>query len=184
MREKELGPLVFAGVLLGIGLAGLFDSILLQQILQLHGMISSKVPLESIRNARENLLWSGIFNGFYWLSLFTGIVFLYQTGKRKDALFSGQGLAGAILAGWGGFMLAEGLLAHHVFRTHHVLQSANPAAQETGDYAYLVIGALIGVLGVWAIGSVRSAEEEKVREQQKQAFRSKSDENDRVVYLD
>lgn len=39
-----------AGILFGLGLGGLFDGILLHQVLQWHHMLSSWYPINSIEN--------------------------------------------------------------------------------------------------------------------------------------
>jgi uncharacterized membrane protein len=46
-----------AGLLLGVGLGGLFDGVVLHQILQWHHMLSSWYPANTLENLRLNTLW-------------------------------------------------------------------------------------------------------------------------------
>ena len=48
-RETHQGPLIAAGLLLGTGLGGFVDGILLHQILQWHNMLSSVRPPDGPR---------------------------------------------------------------------------------------------------------------------------------------
>ncbi len=43
-KALRLGPLVAAGLVLGVGFGGFVDGIVLHQILQWHNMLSSVVP--------------------------------------------------------------------------------------------------------------------------------------------
>lgn len=55
------GPLIAAGVLMGIGLGGFVDGILFHQILQWHGVLSVKYPrlgvdaATAVRNIEVNM---------------------------------------------------------------------------------------------------------------------------------
>jgi len=49
-------------MMLGIGLGGFFDGILLHQIFQAHAMLSAKVPLDSMENMKTNMTADGLFH--------------------------------------------------------------------------------------------------------------------------
>jgi uncharacterized membrane protein len=54
---------ISAGILLGLGLGGFFDGIILHQVLQWHHMLTSAgFPPNSIDNLEFNTLWDGIFH--------------------------------------------------------------------------------------------------------------------------
>ena len=48
-------PLVAAGILLGAGLGGFVDGILLHQILQWHNMLSGQLPPDTLVRAKVNM---------------------------------------------------------------------------------------------------------------------------------
>ena len=50
-----------AGILFGLGLGGLFDGIVLHQVLQWHHMVSSWYPPTTIPNLELNTLWFQTF---------------------------------------------------------------------------------------------------------------------------
>lgn len=54
--NPAIGPIIVAGVFLGLGLGGFVDGILLHQILQWHHMISNLQPLTTISNIDLNML--------------------------------------------------------------------------------------------------------------------------------
>jgi uncharacterized membrane protein len=56
-QRNQSQPLIAAGILLGVGLAGFFDGILFHQILQWHQMLTSVLPATSISNIKQNRLW-------------------------------------------------------------------------------------------------------------------------------
>ena len=54
---------VAAGILLGLGLGGFFDGIILHQVLQWHHMLTSAgYPPDSVQNLEVNTLWDGFFH--------------------------------------------------------------------------------------------------------------------------
>jgi uncharacterized membrane protein len=58
-----------------------------------------------------------------------------------------------MLAGWGGFNLAEGVINHHVLQIHHV----RPGPQEPWyDVAFLVWGALMLFAGLLLLRTGRT----------------------------
>ena len=55
-------PLIAAGILMGAGMGGFVDGILLHQILQWHNMLSGKMPPNNLVDAKVNMYWDGIFH--------------------------------------------------------------------------------------------------------------------------
>src|SRR3954447_9273234 len=72
-RETHLGAIVSAGILLGTGLGGFVDGILLHQILQWHNMLSSVRPPVDLVNMKYNMVWDGIFHAFTWSMVVLGV---------------------------------------------------------------------------------------------------------------
>ncbi|HLL25988.1 MAG TPA: DUF2243 domain-containing protein [Kofleriaceae bacterium] len=135
--RRRLGPVPAAGVVLGIGLGGFVDGILLHQILQWHEMFSSVVPVTDVVGMKYNMIWDGMFHALTWAACAIGIGLLFHAGRRNDAVWSGRLLVGSMLAGWGMFNLVEGVLDHLVLGIHHV----RPGATQTAwDWGFVVVG--------------------------------------------
>jgi uncharacterized membrane protein len=139
--KARLGPLLSAGFLLGAGLGGLVDGILLHQILQWHHMLSSVIPTNDLVNFKVNMFWDGLFDASVWLLTVIGLAFLWSAGKRKDVPWSGRIFLGSLLAGWGFFNLAEGMIDHQWLGLHHVMEYG--AHQTSWDMGYLAFGAIL-----------------------------------------
>ncbi len=50
-----------AGMLIGIGMGGFVDGIVLHQIAQWHNMLSNVVPPHTMDAMRVNMTWDGLF---------------------------------------------------------------------------------------------------------------------------
>jgi len=133
--------------LLGIGCAGLFDAIVLHLILQWHHMVCTVAGCNftSVNQLRAQLVNDGWFAAGSFATLLLGVVFLFAgMNSSGDRVPTGR-LLGAILAGFGAFNVAEGILDHHVLRVHHV----RPGPDELmWDLGFLAVNALLLVLGV------------------------------------
>ena len=141
-------PLLSAGLALGISMGGFVDGILFHQILQLHNMLSARVPNTDYVGAKINMVWDGVFHAGVWTITAIGIVLLWRAGRAQSADLSGRLLSGALLMGWGLFNLVEGLIDHHLLQLHHVLE---PMGLSVWDYAFLAWGALMAVAGLGLI---------------------------------
>ncbi|RKH59691.1 DUF2243 domain-containing protein, partial [Corallococcus llansteffanensis] len=120
MSHMHRGPLLSAGLLLGVGLGGFVDGIVLHQILQWHNMLSSLLPPDTLVNAKVNMFWDGLFHAFTWLMTFGGLVLLWRAGQRTDVPWSTATFAGCLLGGWGLFNVVEGIIDHQFLGVHHV----------------------------------------------------------------
>lgn len=145
ISNLKRGPLISAGMLLGIGLGGFLDGIVFHQILQMHNMLSNQIPVDSLVNAKINMTWDGYFHAMVWLITVIGVVRLFQAAKRDDVVWSGKILFGAGLAGWGLFNLVEGVINHHVLQLHHVMEYA--INKQPYDLGFLASGALFLLIG-------------------------------------
>lgn len=54
LRQARVG-----GILLGVGMGGFVDGIVLHQILQRHNMLSSVLPPSTLEAMHTNMLWDG-----------------------------------------------------------------------------------------------------------------------------
>jgi uncharacterized membrane protein len=145
------------GIILGVGLGGFADGILLHQILQWHHMLSSSDtanidigswPVTTVHGLQMNTLWDGFFHTVTWLAVLIGLGILYSriTGSR-GRIWTSRVLWGWMLVGWGAFNLVEGLIDHHLLGIHHVISGEY---QTLADILFLVFGALL-VAGGWLL---------------------------------
>jgi len=75
-----------AGILLGLGLGGFVDGILLHQILHWHNMLSARVPPSSMEAMRTNMRADGWFHVGVWLLTFCGVLLLWSAGRSPTPL--------------------------------------------------------------------------------------------------
>jgi uncharacterized membrane protein len=131
-----------SGVLLGVGLGGFVDGIVLHQILQWHHMLSStdRYPASTVAGLETNTLWDGLFHAATWVAVATGLWLLWRRTGDWSWARSGRELLGWMLVGWGGFNLVEGLVDHHLLGIHHVREGGS---QTAWDLAFLAFGALL-----------------------------------------
>jgi uncharacterized membrane protein len=145
MSHSRPGPIIAAALLLGIGMGGFVDGILLHQILQWHGMMSSVVPPVDLVAEKYNMAWDGIFHALTWTTTLTGLILLFRAGTLRNVPWSGRLLAGGMLAGWGLFNFVEGLIDHQLLGIHHVRPGPSELAWDWG-----FVG--IGGAGLIALG--------------------------------
>lgn len=138
-------PLTAAAIVLGIGIGGFADGIVLHQILQWHQMLSAKLPPTTVLEKNVNMFWDGIFHLFTLLSTATGIYLLWNVLRKINVSTSGNLLAGGMLAGWGIFNVIEGVINHHILQLHNVREITSH--QEVWNYAFLFFGILLAVSG-------------------------------------
>jgi uncharacterized membrane protein len=140
MDAPKGGDLV-PGLLLGIGLGGFIDGIVLHQILQWHHMLTSEgcCPDTTVAGLEDNTLADGLFHLFAWLAVVAGVVLLGRRA-REGVRPNGARLAGLAIAGWGIFNLVEGVVDHHVLGLHHVKAGR---AEWAFDLGFLVLGAAL-----------------------------------------
>src|SRR4051812_23433783 len=120
-RLDESGFPRSAGILLGLGLGGFFDGIVLHQILQWHHMLTSAgYPADSVPNLQLNTLLDGLFHAATYLFVAAGIVVLWRHARLRHVRWSTRLLAGTMLMGFGIFNVVEGIVDHHLLGIHHV----------------------------------------------------------------
>lgn len=143
-------PLLAAGLLLGAGLGGFLDGILLHQVLQWHNMISAQNPPVDLASAKVNMFWDGIFHLGVWLVTLLGLRLLWVAARRPDVPWVGRILVGAMLLGWGAFNVVEGGVDHLILELHHVYEAARNPLQ--ADLAFLAFGVALIVVGMLLVG--------------------------------
>lgn len=142
--RTTLKPLTTAGTMIGIGMGGFVDGIVLHQIFQLHNMLSARVPNDTLVGAKVNMVWDGLFHAVVWTATAIGIALLWRAAKRADVMLSGRALIGSILLGYGLFNLVEGVIDHHLLHLHHVYE---PMGESVWDYVFLASGVALIATG-------------------------------------
>lgn len=142
---------ISAGVLLGLGLGGFFDGIVLHQILQWHHMASSAgYPPDSLRNLQFNVMLDGLFHAAAWLVTAAGLLVLWRHSRQTHLRWPAAELAGAMLIGFGAFNLSEGLINHQILGLHHVNETVPRDQWVYWDAGFLLWGAAMVAIG-WIV---------------------------------
>src|SRR3712207_8253604 len=70
---------VSAGILLGLGLGGFFDGIVLHQPLQWHHLLTDAgYPPDSVENLKINTFWDGLFHNLTYVFVALGLALLWR----------------------------------------------------------------------------------------------------------
>ena len=134
------------GVLLGVGLGGFIDGILLHQVLQWHHLLTStsQHPSTTVSGLEANTLADGLFHLVTYLFVIAGVYLIWRDGRAGRSATAPR-LAGSMLVGWGAFNLVEGVVDHQVLAIHHVNPQSSVVAW---DLAFLLFGAALVATGL------------------------------------
>lgn len=146
-------PLLTAGYVLGFGLGGFFDGIVLHQLLQWHHLVSGIVPDDTLSGLELNTLWDGIFHMAMYAITAIGLVLLWRAIMRRDAVHSPRGVVGAVLVGFGIFHLFDSIVNHWLLGVHHIRSGPNELLY---DLAFFAIGLLLIGVGMALIRGARA----------------------------
>jgi len=151
--ETDTAPrsLAAPGIVLGMGLGGFLDGIVLHQVLQWHHLLTTTdrdhvgIPYTTVHGLEMNTLWDGIFHVVTWLLVLTGMAMLFSRVERgRGRTWRLNALWPWILVGWGVFNVVEGLLSHQILGIHHVRPGD---AELAWDLAYLAMGVVLIAVG-------------------------------------
>lgn len=157
IEERNEFP-VSAGILLGLGLGGFFDGIVLHQLLQWHHIATSAgYPPDSVENLEFNTLLDGLFHAATWLFTVAGLVILWRRARHVHIDWNAKYLCGTFLIGFGLFNLVEGIVDHHILGLHHVNETVPPEQWIYWDIGFLVWGAAMLIGGWLMLRSARRA---------------------------
>ncbi|WP_210481277.1 DUF2243 domain-containing protein [Naasia sp. SYSU D00948] len=143
-------PSPTGSLLLGIGLGGFVDGIVLHQILQWHHMVShvEEFPVTTVAGLEVNTLADGLFHVLSWLFTIAGST-LTIVQWRQGRLAPSWGFhIGLLLAGWGLFNVVEGLIDHQLLGVHHVRDDLGGPLE--WDIGFLAFGVLL-IVGGWLL---------------------------------
>ena len=134
-------------LLLGVGLGGFVDGIVLHQILQWHHMVSATGdhPVTTVAGLEVNTLADGFFHLATWLVVVGASVVTLAQWRQGRLPPSWRLHLGGLLAGWGAFNVVEGLVDHQLLGVHHVRDDlGGPLAWDLG---FLAFGAVLVAVG-------------------------------------
>jgi len=144
---------IAGGFVLGLGLGGFVDGIVLHQILQWHNMGSAVLPPTTMEAMAQNMRWDGLFHAATLILTVIGVVLLWLEGQRGTAPRTLRVLGGQMLLGWGVFNLVEGLIDHQVLGLHHVRDL--PEYVPAYDWIFLAVGGLAFIAIGWLLARTR-----------------------------
>lgn len=136
------------GFLMGLGLGGFVDGILLHQILQWHHMLTDtgEHPADTVAGLETNTLADGFFHLATWVFVATGMLLAVRAWQRREPAPPWRAQIGMLLAGWGLFNLVEGIIDHQLLGIHHVRDDlGGPIGWDLG---FLALGALLLIGGL------------------------------------
>jgi uncharacterized membrane protein len=134
--------------LMGVGLGGFIDGILLHQILQWHHMLTGDnggEPAGTVAGLETNTLVDGFFHLTTWLFVVVATTLTVRAWQRGELAPPWRVHIGLLLAGWGAFNVVEGLVDHQILGIHHVRDDLG--APLGWDLAFLALGAVLIVVG-------------------------------------
>jgi len=135
-----------AGVVIGVGMGGFVDGIVLHQIMHWHNMGSAVLRPDTLEAMKQNMVWDGLFHAGTWLITMIGIVLLWSDARDGRLIIRGRAFAGQMLLGFGFFNLVEGIVDHHLLDLHHVRDL--PVHVPLYDWLFLALGGV----GMIALG--------------------------------
>src|SRR5215207_9190778 len=136
-------------VLLGIGLGGFVDGIVLHQMLQWHHLLSDAgEPMTTVAGLEANTLADGFFHTATWLCVAVGSWLMFRAWQERRLAPSWPVQVGLLLVGWGAFNVVEGLVDHQLLGIHHVRDDlGGPLGW---DLAFLAFGVALVAVG-WGL---------------------------------
>lgn len=137
-----------AGILIGVGMGGFVDGILLHQIFQWHNMLSNWIPPATMETMSLNMVWDGIFHAFVWLVTIAGVLMLWQVAYHGGAVPRFASFIGQLVFGWGLFNLIEGVIDHQILAIHYVRQVPNYTVY---NLTFLAVGGVLFLALGWML---------------------------------
>lgn len=145
---REHAGLRWAGYLLGFGIGGFFDGIVLHQILEWHHLLSG------IEAAKGDIRLLIMTDGFFHLLMYEiagmGLFLLWRERRRFAEAGADRRLLAAVLIGFGAWHVVDGVLSHWVLGIHRIrMASANPLFW---DLLWFIVFGLAPLLIGWRTG--------------------------------
>lgn len=134
---------VWAGVLVGVGIAAFIDETVFHQLLHWHHFYDKSTPA-------VGLVSDGLFHAFGWFAVVFGLVLVADLVRRTG--LSVRGLIGGILLGAGGFQLYDGTIQHKLLRLHQIRYHVDLVPY---DWSWNILAVVMLAAGVWVLNACR-----------------------------
>jgi len=144
MRADRGQGLFWPGVLVGIGIAGTLDEVVLHQLLGWHHFYDRSTP-------SVGLLSDGLFHILSTVLLVIGVIQLVE--RRRSSPDPPRLALAGILLGAGGFNLYDGTIQHKLLGLHQV--RAGVPNNLPYDLAFLAIAATVTLAGALLLRRAR-----------------------------
>lgn len=138
---------VWPTLVLGLGLGGFVDGIVLHEILQWHHMVSDTAggSLTTVEGLERNTTADGLFHALTWALVLGGVLGLLAVWRRGRPAPPWRSTAGLLLGGWGIFNVVEGVINHQILGVHHVRDDLGGPL--SWDLAFLALGSVLAGVG-------------------------------------
>jgi uncharacterized membrane protein len=143
--------------LLGLGLGGFIDGIVLHQVLQWHHLLSGTEahPMTTVKGLEANTLADGLFHLSTWVFVAAGMALTVSAWQQRKLAPPWSAHIGMLLVGWGVFNLVEGVIDHQILGIHHVRDDLGGPL--SWDLGFLAFGAALALIGVAMVSSAHKA---------------------------
>lgn len=137
--------LKWAGLLIGIGLSGFFDGIVLHQLLQWHHLLSA-VDTGRWRDLRMQILADGVFHLLMYLMAAAGLALLWKARRNFALHKADRYLFAYSLIGFGAWNILDAVVSHWITGIHRIkMDSPNPLLWDLAWF--FVFGIVFVVIG-------------------------------------
>src|SRR5436305_559397 len=144
---------VWGALLVGLSFGGLFDGILLHQVLQWHHLLSL-VGGESVRDMRVQIMADGLFHVLMYVVAAIGLWLIWSAAGSSAFGRSDRRLLASALLGFGAWQFADVIVFHWIARIHRIrVDVPNPLAWDIGWM--IVFGVPTVALGLWLLARPR-----------------------------
>ncbi len=133
------------GVLLGIGVIGTLDEVVLHQLLQWHNFYVHTTSYWRIVS-------DGIFHLVSSALLVIGALLLWARGYQLGAPGEGRALLAGLLLGMGGFNLYDGIIQHKILQLHPVREGVANIVPYDLAFNGVALALLLAGWWLWRIG--------------------------------
>lgn len=147
--QRETRSSLVPSVVLGAGLGGFFDGIVLHQLLQWHHLVSNRESPSTLAGLEANTRWDGIFHAAMWSMVAIGVALVVKQ-RREPTSYDTRLLLAGVLLGWGGFNVSDSILNHWLLQLHHIREGV--PGELAYDVGFFTVG--LGLLGMgWLLAS-------------------------------
>ncbi|MDQ0824461.1 putative membrane protein [Arthrobacter sp. B2I5] len=133
--------------LMGMGLGGFVDGIVLHQLLQWHHMLTHTAAgnPKTVPGLELNTLADGVFHAAMWVLAAASAIRTVRARLSGTLSPDWAFHSGLVLLGWGVFNVLEGLVNHQLLGIHHVRDDlGGPIAWDLG---FLALSAVLAAAG-------------------------------------